>query len=127
MQFVNCAVRLGGNLNNVVPRQNVSVPEVVILRAIHGEDAVVNFTFAKEENTSPRAEIDRLEALYKPATVRGVFPGANPRLPTSYRDIGIELDAPEAKAPDKPAAARSGNGGGKKSSTDPVTPQDPPV
>ena len=41
MQTYNAIVRLGGELHNEVQKKNLTSPEILILRKIHGQDAVV--------------------------------------------------------------------------------------
>ncbi len=44
MQTYNAIVRLNAELTNEVPKTNLTTPEVLLLRKIHGEDAVVDIT-----------------------------------------------------------------------------------
>lgn len=48
MQTYNAIVRLNAELTNEVPKQNLTAPEVLILRDIHGDDAVVNIVAAED-------------------------------------------------------------------------------
>jgi hypothetical protein len=40
LKFYNCHVRHAGNMLHTIPRQSVSAKELVLLRAIHGDDAL---------------------------------------------------------------------------------------
>ena len=116
MQVVNCSVRLGSNLNSVVRKIGVTIPEILVLRAIHGSDSVVDFEAVRfGGNVTNTAEMDRLCALYNPNLVRSVFPGASPSLPRALADIGITLA--EVADIGKPAVA-----GGKKAGKPAVDP-----
>lgn len=73
----SCTVRLAGNLLNEVRKSNVTAPEIMVLAAIHGSDAVVNVepAGARESESAERtAEINtdryergRLAAVYETA------------------------------------------------------------
>lgn len=95
MHFVTCSVRLSGDLRSVVVRDTfapVSWPEVEILRAIHGDDAIVDVKpFASVEQT-PKAEKERLALKYGGETVENIFPGRNPQM---------EMEAKGAKLPEQ--------------------------
>lgn len=52
-------IRLGGDLMNVIPRTGMTDQEIRVLRAIHGDDGVVNL---KESDV---IEIDPQEHLYE--------------------------------------------------------------
>jgi hypothetical protein len=90
MQLYNCKVMLGGSRYNEMRRDGVTIPEIVVLRIIHGgDDAVVDITAARDaaerldretltraepgadrEKTIPwndKAERERLERRYNRA------------------------------------------------------------
>lgn len=98
MQTVTCDVRLNGDVGSVVRKEGITVPEVLVLRAIHGNDAVVNITATEGRNVSQKAEFDRLAQKYRVRTsddkalVPSLFPGAIPQLPTRLAEIGIEIE-----------------------------------
>lgn len=50
MDFYSCEVRIGGDMNNTVPRKMVSASEIVMLRKTHGNDAVVNIEYEDSKN-----------------------------------------------------------------------------
>lgn len=116
MQYCDCEVRLSGSLLNTVPKQNVSVPEILVLRAIHGPDSVVNIRKVRVGKVSHPAEFDRLLHLYGGAGLRteegqatgqgslnlhNLFPGAIKRLPITLEEAGISLgeELPAAQEP----------------------------
>lgn len=101
MQIANCFVRLSGDINNEVFKGGVTPPEVVMLRAIHGTDAVIKIQ-PKHQDRRPHAEeIDRLKREYGDRRFAEVFPGSYVNLPVNFSDIGVtfELD-------DKPKRSR---------------------
>lgn len=104
MQRANCKVRIGGNLGMVCPKENVTPAEIVVLKAIHGEDAVIEIESTKMDKTGHADELNRLRDEY---TVRldgsgellvdKLFPGARPQLPVTLKDIGVEAGAAKPK------------------------------
>ena len=104
MELVKVQVALGGDRGNTVPK-TVTIAELVVLRAIHGEEAVFDI-----EPTQPRTpeeveltetgnsgEIERLKSVYGGALFEGkslvaqLFPGVGARVPTTL----AALDLPE--------------------------------
>lgn len=92
MQLCKCDVMLGGDRNNVVAKEGVSIAEIVVLRAIHGGDAVVNIRPAGIRSLDHHEELARLKRTYnrREAIVDKVFTGVNPTLPTKFADIGLK-------------------------------------
>lgn len=101
MQLANCHVRLSGDMNNEIFKARVTPPEVLILRAIHGSDAVLKFQPLGMDKRPHAGEVERLKAEYGAKVFGEAFPGAAPNLPISFKDIGIDLLADE-----KPAKSR---------------------
>jgi hypothetical protein len=92
MQIVNCYVNLAGDRNNVVHKRNATVAEVMILRQIHGGEAVTDVKPVRNDRRAHATEIERLRGIYnrRGSVVDQVFPGANPKLPTNLKDLGLE-------------------------------------
>jgi len=119
IQLVDCTVRLSGQLTHTVEKTNVSVPEIVILRAVHGgQDSVINIDMAapsQDETVIPRTkaswsigdEMARLRTIYGPKVVDAIFPGHNPRLPMSMRQL--EQEGGDAQLPADNDAGLSGS------------------
>jgi hypothetical protein len=103
MQTANCHVRLGGDMNNEIFKGCVTVAEIALLRAVHGNDAVVKVQATGNDKRPHAAEIDRLKDVYGAKVFETVFPGSYPQLPVNFKDIGIDavelLAAPAPKAP----------------------------
>lgn len=106
MQLANVIVRLGGDLNNTVPRRGVTPAEILVLKHIHGSDAVVDVMPAGDDRKLRHEEVfARLSAKYDPSAgamvgrpgdqPRGVlqelFPGAMKKLPTTLSEIGYDF------------------------------------
>jgi hypothetical protein len=99
MQHLNCDVALSGDRNHVVRKSDITVAEVEILRALHGQDSVRNIQPTRTTTSDGGALLDRLRRKYRrrmPALpgeksrciVDTVFPGPRPKLPVSLADIG---------------------------------------
>lgn len=104
MDYATVTVRLGGSLLHVVTNKLVSVPEIVILRQIHGNDAVLDIKPAAapeifdeaggEIDYSDEFERERLVRTYEafaPEEMHGLvermFPPMH-ALPSTLRHIG---------------------------------------
>jgi len=89
MHFCTAKIRLAGNVGMEVVRDQfnpLSYPELDVLRAIHGDDAVLDVKIVAHAEQTARAEKERLQLKYG-GIVEEVFPGRSPRM---------ELDAPKA-------------------------------
>lgn len=89
MEYANVEIRLAGSLENTVIKE-VSVPEIPILKAIHGHDAVINIKKTREGVIDAREERDRLERQYTTAVIEKLFPGVLGKLPQTLVEIGEE-------------------------------------
>jgi hypothetical protein len=120
MQTASCHVRLGGDVQNTVFKQEVTPAEILLLRGIHGQDAVVDIQFTGSDKRPHVEERDRLFRTYGEAkTQKGepifmlIFPSPLTPMPVSFRDIGMDMDGNEVpekpkrapKAPEQPPAA----------------------
>lgn len=101
MQRCTCTVRLAGELTQTTVRHGVSPAEVVILRHMHGDDAVQDFKPGGNDRGKRINEADRLQARYKKHYGK-CFPGANPKLPERFDEIGVDLLADDG-GDEKPA------------------------
>lgn len=107
MQTCFCEVRIAGSPLHVVPKGGLKWPDVVtpaevlILRQIHGEDAVINIRPSKEIKVSHAKEFERLAVRYGGAgalaepggaqtlNLHQMFPGAVKTLPLTFAEIGL--------------------------------------
>ena len=103
MQFCTASVRVGGSPSHVVTNKLVSVPEIRLLQAIHGEDAVVDIVPLENRAVTSEAERERLRLAYEPknveeqaGVVNRVF-GPMGALPQTLTQIGLDPKA-EARA-----------------------------
>lgn len=94
-------VRLGGDMLNTHPKENVTPAEFVILQAAHGHDAVSIVPGTIDEKKHNRAEtIDYLRRQYRLKSEGAcyfdkLFPGAFPNLPIRFAEIGLGELEPE--------------------------------
>jgi hypothetical protein len=90
MQIVNCTVAIAGEAGMTVYKERVSVPEILVLRAIHGEDAVRNIEVIEDVEAESNEERARLTSIYKmPEGVVKDTLGAVGPLPKTVEDSGI--------------------------------------
>lgn len=102
MQECDVVLRLGGSLLHTVPKAGVTPGEIQVLRAIHGQDAVVDVVPTRFNKRKQEAEFERLNALYGQGTplapdgegnsrnlISKLYPGVSPRLPVHLREIGL--------------------------------------
>lgn len=83
MHLCTCFVALGGDTRNVVWRGEsnaVSFPEVNILKAVHGPEAVQSVTAIDEVESDPVREKARLVAIYGGDVVERMYPGYAPMI-----------------------------------------------
>lgn len=93
MQLVHCTVAHAGDPRHTVRKMYASVPEVILLQAVHGADAVTEVIYATE-----REGVDELEYLRKNYGMKQeifdlidkLFPGANPSLPATMGSIKVQ-------------------------------------
>src|SRR5688572_11459997 len=103
MQTANCMVALGGDPGNTVPKYNITVAEMVLLRHIHGERAVFDIVPTGVVQVSDIAECQRLADVFaRPEGVTNpvatVYPGARPTIHHSLEEAGFEADLFKATA-----------------------------
>jgi len=100
MDIFKCKVRLGGSVMNEVEKIAVTAPEVILLRAIHGGDAVVNLKRTGEKRAEHAVERDRLAEIYGERKVIEVFGPGHQALPTKvggYSDEDPSVLVPSAE------------------------------
>lgn len=117
MQHARCLVRINGDIGNIAAKAPVTPAEIVMLRAIHGADAVSGVALLNggiNDKTSHAEELARLKVIYTAqnedgkAIIDTVFPGHSPTLPTTFDEIGIAINGEEPRtAKGKKAAAKN--------------------
>lgn len=107
MQLAQCFVNHAGSRDMQVLKTDVTPAEVMILRALHGDDAVHRLKATGEVKRKSPAERDRLIRIYGAKVVAETFPGPAPRLPDTLADAGLRESnyvepEPEPNEPDEP-------------------------
>jgi hypothetical protein len=90
MEYANVEVRLAGSLENTVIKE-VSAPEIAVIKALHGHDAVVNIKKSRTSPVEQAVERDRLGRFYGEEILSRLFPGVTSKLPTALAEIGVEV------------------------------------
>lgn len=108
MELSNIELRIAGKLTSVVPKLDVTPAEILILRHLHGEDAVVNVRPTRMDRRNHAEEWTRLVGIYgrngasstegAGVALEALFPGAIKTLPVHLADIGINATVPEEPA-----------------------------
>ena len=112
MQLCNITVRIGGSLLHTVPLTDATPAEILVLKHLHGDDAVVDIMPTRMGKTKQDSEWERLSAKYDKASSMSVlgdssksimaslFPGAMRKLPITLKEIGMgHLNSPFAAQP----------------------------
>jgi len=107
-QLLRCSVALAGDRDQVVVRdrtQPIMFPELIVLQMIHGDDAVDDVHVVGSCDMTNEECWTRMLTIYGEDTVRLVFPGARPRIPTMDRSIPLcskPVYVPSPTLPDSP-------------------------
>jgi hypothetical protein len=107
MQIVNCTVAIDGEAGMTVAKSNVTLAELLVLRAIHGDDAVRNVEVVDDIKVPAGEERERLNLLYvaPPGIVRDTL-GAQGSLPESLDETNFPEDFIISNAAPKRAAKK---------------------
>ena len=107
MNVYDCKVRLGGSLNNEVYKTDVTAPEILVLKMVHGADGVLDLKPKGQdaETFPPKRERERLIRVYGARAVEDTFgKAAHVPLPTDLGDpepAAVDEDA-DLTPPKKP-------------------------
>ena len=102
MQVCNCSVNIGGEAGMSVVKNYVTVPEIMVLRAIHGEDAVRNIEVVSNDDIDSNEERSRLLSIYlMPEGIVKDTLGATGPLPKTIDESGIGDEFVISKTPPK--------------------------
>ena len=100
MEYAQIEVRLAGSLENTVIKE-VSVPEIPVLKSIHGHDSLVNIKKTRTDAVDQKEERDRLEKQYTAAVIEKLFPGVMNKFPQTLAEIGEEEPVVDATSKKK--------------------------
>ena len=104
MEYFKGIVRLrsgseSGVFTGDVPKDRLSVPEILILKKLHGDDAVVVGEKCDNNNkVSHGEERQRLASIYGPKVVRQLFGEDWQRLPVKLPKVGQAADLDDLAA-----------------------------
>lgn len=73
MQNYTATVRLRGSAMNEVQKEDVTAAEVIMLKRIHGEDALVNIRPTRMDKRNHKEERARLSEVYGARKVEELF------------------------------------------------------
>lgn len=117
MQICNCTVAIGGDPGMTVFKERVTVPELMVLQAVHGDDAVRHIEVIADETVNSNEERERLSFIYKtPEGVVKATLGAVGALPKTLDESGIAEDFIVSNTARKTSAAKK-----KASATEEMT------
>lgn len=88
MQLYSCKLRLANNVNNEVGKSNVTAAEVMCLRHLHGEGAVVDVKPRKMDKRTHDQERDRLVQRFGQDTITALFGNGFQKLPVKLSASG---------------------------------------
>lgn len=98
MEIGTCLVALGGDLLNQVVKRNVTPAEVIVLRFLHGPDAVRDLKKTGDVDRPNASEMRRLAEFYDAhreddkRVLPKLFPGVRPSLPKKFSELATEED-----------------------------------
>jgi hypothetical protein len=98
MQVYDCHVRVGRTTTSEVPKPSVTAPEIIILRDLHGADAVVRMSAPRMDARPHAQERARLQRIYgdsHPGLLTRLFGPDHVPLPVT---LSVEGEASAAEA-----------------------------
>jgi len=118
METATCTLKIDNNANHTIPMMRITPAEYVMLNAIHGEGSVIDL---KKDKTLPlgqtlklgdegdtaisfTGEKERIAYLYlrRSEANAGIwdklFPGHNPRIPTKFTEVGVNINKETKRA-----------------------------
>lgn len=111
MKLFSAKVRIMGHVQDEVFKTNVTQAEIVVLKSIHGEDAIGDVKATDETERDEVEERERLEMIYGEAVIGRLFGAPVARIgddaPVAARSLPDTRPAPDvrtARAPAKAAA-----------------------
>lgn len=101
MKLFSAKVRIMGQVQDEVSKTNVTQAEIVVLKSIHGDDAVSEIKLTDEVERDEAKERERLEMIYGDAVIGKLFGAPVAR-------IGDDAPVAARPLPDaRPAAGRA--------------------
>ena len=102
-KLYSCKLRLGGSVLNEIRKFDVTVPEIEVLKVLHGSDSVVDIKETGEVARSDREERARIENIFaSPANSMGESLAKKKRMLTDlfgHERMALPKEIEEAAAP----------------------------
>lgn len=95
MRFYRCRVQHAKKENKhgmEIDKPDVTPAEILLLKHVHGDDAIINVQFVREGKIDQRKERERLLNFFGQRVFVAVFPGSLPRMPTTLEEAGMNED-----------------------------------
>lgn len=91
MQYVDGLVAIGGDIRNKLFRKGMSVAEMAVLRAIHGEDSLSDLRVSSKARVAHDVERERLLQLFPKYgnIVIGLYRDHGGKFPTDVRELKL--------------------------------------
>lgn len=122
LETASILLALGGDQGNTVPKYGVTPAELMVLRQLHGEDAITEIKVLDEvSEVTNRQEVGRLREIYArregdntvAREVDMLFPGIGAHVPSKFSELELpdelyavkERDVPREKDDDATPAA----------------------
>lgn len=115
METANIKIAINGDNNNILYKRNVTPPEVIVLRAMHGQDSIREIQLHPiNDKRSHDEEFARLESVYGGARDQSgkslfssIFPSRfNIQFPVTFKKVGFTKeemrDVPDLDKEKKP-------------------------
>lgn len=101
MHICNCQVAIKGDALNKAAKMGVTVPEIALLRVIHGFDAVTDIKITGNEKRQQLEELGRLKMRYPKYQEKAqeLWRDWGGRLPTHITDLGLRPEFFEVERP----------------------------
>lgn len=110
-KLYSCKIRIGGSVLNEIRKTDVTAPEIEVLRAIHGSDAVLDVKQTGEAKRTDREERARIEDIYagpmsgmgeslakKKRMLTDLFGHERNPLPKEYEEAAASADEDDEQA-----------------------------
>ena len=103
MQLYNATVKIKSPdsvaVTHELPKEDLSAPEILVLKRIHGDEGVVNISPTKMDKRSHKEELDRLMLNYSPKQVFDTFgPVPLSTMPVKLEGFGLADEVRAEKA-----------------------------
>lgn len=109
MKLFSAKVRIMGQVQDEVSKTNVTQAEIVVLKSIHGDDAVGDVKPSGEIDRHEAEERERLEMIYGDAVIGRLFGAPIARIgddaPAAARSLPDARPAPDTRTGRSPAKA----------------------